>query len=105
MSFRYRREGKEARAWRRIAMNVERHRGQFVTNRGKFISGLCLGVETRMGRLPMEVRSRAYARILLFKGLDLVIWPLHENEDYRGKRTDRITAAWLCYWMARGEGE
>lgn len=102
--FRYRAEGAEARAWRLIATNVERHHGQFVTGRGKFIDGLCNGVETHMERLPWEARSRAYARIKLFKGFDAYIWPLWEHEDERGPRTDRITAAWLCYWMAREEG-
>jgi len=96
--FRYKPEGPEARAWRKIALRVEKDGGTYGGE------GLCAGMWK--ARVRRSVCASMSSRIQLFENNYLYYWPLTWNwdEDERGQPSDRITAAWLCYWMAREEG-
>lgn len=103
MRFRYKPEGPEAKAWRNIALRVEKENGAY---------GLCYATNIALnlalvndGELVDDkIRNSVSSRIALFGDGPGFRWPIVRIEDHRGKRTDRITAAWLCYWMAREEG-
>lgn len=103
--FRYRAEGPEARAWREIAENVEQNDGVFIwshdESRRPLRGGLCAGVARRI--------DTASARELVGLFNDgkgwFYYWPVRDDIRFDGAcRTDRILAAWLCYWMAREAG-
>lgn len=109
--FRYKREGAEARAWKVIALRLERAEARATMYPQWFdlprrFDSLC----TFIADCPVNLRHTMRQRVWLFKRRNwsnyLHFWPTAcGSTDERGAATDRITAAWLCYWMAREEGK
>lgn len=98
---RYKPEGPEAKAWREVAERLES------TDR-EYHKGLCLMIyshSTTMPQMSLRLQTFRPRHLSRVAGLGYCWWPLFHNKDHRGKWTDRITAAWLLYWMAREEGK
>lgn len=104
--FRYKREGAEARAWKRIAQHVEECHGIYQNSFG-YPYGLCIGIKMESRGKSDLFSDRMRTRLELFDVGYVYYWPtsLTTDDPTRGRATDRITAAWLCYWMAREEGK
>jgi len=103
--FRYKREGAEARAWKRIAQHAE-ERHDIYQNSFGYLRGLCMGIEMESRGKSDLFSDRMRTRLKLFDVGYVYYWPtVCGSTDERGAAADRITAAWLCYWMAREEGK
>lgn len=107
--FRYKREGDEARAWKRMALSLEQTERENARPHPypTLYPGLCelVSMAPRALRVSMRQRVRLFHR----RGAGDIeyFWPVWTNSGLgdMGHATDRITAAWLCYWMAREEGK
>lgn len=95
-------ESTEAKYWRKIAEQVEKEGGVYNYD------GLCHGVYTEVPKRFARLRRSMFARINLFDNGQTWFWPISASELVWNDaeviyKTDRILAAWLCYWMCRME--
>lgn len=98
------RETIKAKYWRTIAENVEANKGAFKEGHSVFV-GLCSAVRWTVPDRYTLLRDEMQREIRLFNNGYLWYWPTDRElwGDSEIKRSDRILAAWLLYWMARGE--
>lgn len=100
-------EGKEAKAWREIAENVERHHGEWSSGTNRH--GLCCAVlhvsdDGRMSSLRLQSRMERRARLFVPDWSTGYWWNLRQRSVGTPAK-GRTLAAWFLYWMAREEGK